>query len=74
MPLAFAYHRSIAPNLAVLLGLAIVEALVLLALAEWRNVVVDVDTPVPGRRRPIRAVAQRLGDPEAFTRALEEAR
>lgn len=42
-----------------------------LALATWPNVIVDLSDPIRLRGREIRAVAHRLDDPVAFTRALE---
>lgn len=41
-----------------------------LSLLAWPNVTIDIDPPLPGRRGPVSAVAHRLDDPVAFTRAL----
>ena len=41
-----------------------------LSLIAWPNIVVDLDPPLPGRRRAIVTVAHRLDDPAAFRAAL----
>lgn len=41
-----------------------------LSLIAYPNVIVDIDPPIR-RRRTIRAIAHRLDDPLAFTRAIE---
>lgn len=43
-----------------------------LSLLAWPNVVIDLDEPVTGWRRPVRAVAHRLDDPAAFAAALSD--
>lgn len=42
-----------------------------LALASWPNIVVDLTAPIPGRRRPVHAVAHCLDDPAGFAAAIE---
>jgi hypothetical protein len=41
-----------------------------LALIAYPNVVVELDPPIPGKKRPVTMVAHRLDDPTAFTAAL----
>lgn len=41
-----------------------------LALIAWPNVVVDLTSPLPGRRA-VTAIAHRLDDPDAFAAAVE---
>ena len=41
------------------------------SLIAYPNVLLDLDPPLPGKRRPIRTVAHRLDDPAAFAAAVE---
>lgn len=41
-----------------------------LALINYPNVMLDLDPPLPGRRRPIAAIAHRLDDPAGFAAAI----
>lgn len=41
-----------------------------LALINYPNIMLDLDPPLPGRRRPIKAVAHRLDDPAGFAAAI----
>jgi hypothetical protein len=40
------------------------------ALINYPNVMLDLDPPLPGRRRPLIAVAHRLDDPAGFAAAV----
>ncbi len=40
------------------------------ASINYPNVMLDLDPPLPGRRRPIKAVAHRLDDPAGFAAAI----
>jgi hypothetical protein len=40
------------------------------ALINYPNVMLDLDPPLPGRRRPIAAIAHRLDDPAGFAAAV----
>lgn len=50
------------------------RSLLNLALIAYPNVVLDLDPPIAGRRRTIRAVAHRFDDPVAFTQVVEALR
>jgi hypothetical protein len=41
-----------------------------LAMINYPNVMLDLDPPLPGRRRSLKAVAHRLDDPAAFAAAV----
>lgn len=40
------------------------------AMINYPNVMLDLDPPLPGRRRPIAAIAHRLDDPAGFVAAV----
>ncbi len=42
-----------------------------LGLINYPNVMLDLDPPLPGRRRSLKAVAHRLDDPAAFAAAVQ---
>jgi hypothetical protein len=44
-----------------------------LALIAYPNLLIDLDPPLPGRRREVRAVAHKLDAPDAFLEALRAA-
>jgi len=44
------------------------------ALINYPNVMLDLDPPLPGRRRPLIAIAHRLDDPAAFAAAVARLR
>jgi len=46
------------------------RAVLNLAMINYPNVMLDLDPPLPRRRRAIRAVAHRLDDPAGFARAI----
>jgi hypothetical protein len=41
-----------------------------LGMINYPNVMLDLDPPLPGRRRPLKAVAHRLDDPAGFAAAV----
>ena len=45
-----------------------------LAMINYPNVMLDLDPPLPGRRRPIIAIAHRLDDPAGFAAAVRQLR
>lgn len=45
-----------------------------LALIAYPNLLIDLDSPVPGRRREVRAIAHKLDAPDAFLEALSAAK
>ena len=45
-----------------------------LAMINYPNVMLELDPPLPGRRRPITAIADRLDDPAGFAAAVQQLR